>query len=116
MTPLSEVAADVAAALGLVICGDGTYHNVVNESPTGHIIAGPHRLNMDGSNLTDPYWRCACEDWLNDKGYVVELGQSYAEAEEFDGLTVVQIKTPLAEAPARLVSAVWRKMHATPRT
>lgn len=103
METLSEVAADVAAALGLHM------YQLAPDWYSGGVDMP--MLKLDGSNLIDPYWRCACEDWLDCNGYVFTSdGCIYKN----QALIIDQQYWPLAEAPARLVSAVWRRMKEKP--
>ena len=82
--------------------------------------SGFHALTKDGSNLTDPYWRCACEDWLVSGPAQCNLSISeewveataYYDCKRDAQIFTVECKT--AEAPARLVSAVWRRMSECP--
>ena len=107
MTSLTEVAADVAAALGLRkhIGSDGIVYY-----EDDHAV-----LETDGGEfgISDPCWRCRCEDWL--------IAQRYSFAQHsfptgihdvwqpFEGIDE-HAECPWPEAPARLVSAVWRRM------
>ena len=102
MTPLSEVAADVAMALKLKGHWSHEEH--------------PRFLMEDGSNITDPYWRCRCEDFLLENGWsfradatYLRLGRHEAAEDVHDIFTKVFVDCPWPEAAARLVSAVWRK-------
>ena len=106
MTPLSEVAADVAQALGLEILGS-TLRWITPYDPLKPDEGV--RLYFDGSNITEDYWRCRCEDWLIDQGWVFTAAKEpFAVA--FDEEPIV-IACPWPEAPARLVSAAYRKMQ-----
>lgn len=61
---LSEIASDVAAALGL-----GQPNPAMGwQDPLSRAW-----LKEDGYNLTDPYWRCRCEDWAISQGWNVTL-------------------------------------------
>lgn len=103
---LAEVAADVAAALGLKRAKDVAGEWFCTD------LDGYHALFRDGSNLTDPYWRCACEDWLLAQGWKFDLvSNRLTFAITFDGEDMVEARGPWPEAPARLVSAVWRRMQ-----
>ena len=94
MTPLSEVAADVAQAL----------------KTKGHWSheAHPRFLMEDGSNLNSPYWRCRCEDWLIEHGWRFVHQDHHLQYPTDPSLAVT---CPWPETPARLVSAVYRKMQ-----
>lgn len=121
-TPLNEVAKDVAEALGLgepvpvmldhvLKLGDGW-------------VKDNNFLNPSGRQLTDPYWRCACEDWLLAHGWDFD---AYASSDhkhmawhgrerdsDFEPPPILSVGCPWPEAPARLVSAVWRKQRDRP--
>ena len=118
MNDLPSIAADVAAALGL--CEhEGRWweaSEMIEDCEHCHYrteVWYGHGLEKDGSNLTDPYWRCRLEDWL--------IAQRYSFAQHsfptgihdvwqpFEGIDG-HAECPWPEAPARLVSAVWRKM------
>jgi len=113
MTPLSEVAADVAQALGLepdrdqaeeagMIVGWWTEGRLPWDNDT--------YLSISGLELTFPNWRCRCEDWLLQNNWVVTLAyNSFATHREYE--SVVVASCPWPEAPARLVSAVWRRQQ-----
>jgi hypothetical protein len=92
---LPEVARAVADALGL--------------EPAGDYYRGERPLYTNGSNLTDPYWRCACEDWLHERGWE-HYGQD-AHSLLLLGGEAITVYGSRAEAPARLVAAVWEKMR-----
>ena len=109
MTDLSEVAADVAQALGLKqasIAQEPVWEEVnIKDSDEYNCLL------WDGSNLaSEPYWRCRCEDWLRKEGWGFNFGAVKHYSLRFDGDDLVDIDCPWPEAPARLMSAVWRKM------
>ena len=62
------------------------------------------QLDMEPScfSIIDPYWRCRCEDWLLANGHDFQA-KACMEA----------LRCPWSEAPARLVSAVWRKSESS---
>ena len=104
MTSLTEVAADVAAALGLE-------RHVDNE---GLIYWVDDMAVLEADNgeygLTDPYWRCRCEDWLHERGSIVFGREDIRGAALKTVQGWIEVSSPWPEAPARLVSAVWRRM------
>lgn len=105
---LAEVASDVAQALGL------------KKSPAGEWYysgrAGDECwLVTNGSNLTDPYWFWRCCEWLSQNCWDIQLG-SDGFHEAWNDKESVAMNGPipmylLSEAPARLVSAVFRRMQ-----
>jgi len=122
MTPLSEVAQDVAQALGLELFDYIKFGKTM--SPPVEVIHNKTfyripddqlspELSIDGSNLTDPYWRCRCEDWLDERGWhfsnrtLVTAWHKDDKGKRYH----VEAYCPWPEAPARLVSAVWRRMQ-----
>ena len=113
---LAEVAADVAKALGYDIPVYNYARAVIGWSAERR-YGIPASIYADGSNLTDPYWRCACEDWLHAQGWYFAKYRDWAECylgahESYRENNRVPDGTPWPEAPARLVSAVWRRMNA----
>lgn len=101
---LSLIAADVAQALELIFPGTGQWW-------TDKEID----LYFDGSNLTDPYWRCRCEDWLLERGWSFSAHQTpmhpmHVAVNMRGDMRQLLVECPWPEAPARLVSAVWQKM------
>ena len=102
---LAEVVADVAAALGLE-----SYPAGLAKKDGDFFIW----LNEDGSNLTAAHWIWECLKWLVDQGLVVCLepreGRAHLAYRPMIGGSF-EVACPLAEAPARLVSAVWRRMQ-----
>lgn len=67
-------------------------------------------LYADGSNLIDPYWRCACLDWLNQQGYDVLTARhtvhSVMSYDKIPGGHMIAVQCPAALAPAALVHEV----------
>ena len=101
---LSLIAADVAQALRM-----HPYHLAPGWYSAG--INAP-MLKEDGSNLTDPYWRCLFQDWLLQHGWSFQADYEQIDHEAWLCVADVYVHAAgqWAEAPARLVSAVWRKM------
>ena len=103
---LSVIAADVAQALGL----KKQDYALAEWSCTDN--TGYHALHRHGSNLTDPYWRCLFQDWLLQHGWSFQADYEQIDHEAWLCVADVYVHAAgqWAEAPARLVSAVWRKM------
>lgn len=105
---LREVAKLVAEALELRIffsC-DGKLLWYDRQDKTGLL-----ELNAEGQNISSDYWRCRCEEWLHDQDYRILLGDGdYHEAEHAEREWMPTVICPLAEAPARLVAEVWKRM------
>jgi len=102
----AAVAADVAQALELTPRGKVYWEDEVA------------LLDHDGKKLTDDHWRCCCEDFLLENGWsfradatYLRLGRHEAAEDVHDIFTKVFVDCPWPEAPARLVSAVWRKQQ-----
>ena len=111
MLPLSEVARDVAEALGLK-----ESRHPRDPGYTSRCYQNDMRILWgDGSNLTDPYWFKACCEWLLTHGWDFACKNDGHECWKFDdsprGVSQVDLNCPWPEAPARLVSAVWRRMQ-----
>lgn len=103
---LLSIAADVAAALGLINDPPGmNWQDGYKDWQTRQLI------QSRGNDLSNDYWRCRCEDWLYDHKFMRVSPAFFpdrhvAKTEHWQ----VDVTCSLAEAPARLVSAVWRKM------
>lgn len=102
MTPLSEVAADVAKAFGLTLrhyAGEVFYEDLKNRNTI--------TINVNGNGLTTGFWFKACCEWLRHAGYTICLGPAWGIVHNARGDNLAEVPIS-AEAPARLVSAVWR--------
>lgn len=104
MTPLPEVAADVAKALKLTDESDAAWWS------------GADYLEKDGSNIGAAPWFRACCEWLHSQRgrtlcfswILTSDGKPFQKA-DYEGFGVyVTVECSIFEAPARLVSAVWR--------
>ena len=129
MTTLAEVAADVVQALGLMRCHGGYITNYAPPDADYVMATGPMLLTA-GTNLTEPYWFKRCCEWLNEEGYLVGIGHCWPVALKYDSAdNIIDMSQtlrdaadstkwirimehhPFGELPARLVSAVWRRMQ-----
>jgi len=109
MTPLSEVAADVAQVFGLTAVYGPTGVQVGWGAPDGD------GMYLTPDMLTRSEWRCRCQDWLHDHGW-----WTYLDTHDRDhqagaaGCALVRVACAVPEAPARLVSAVWQQREGKP--
>lgn len=111
-TDLAAVAASVAKALDLV--PDQYFPNWVIER-----CLQPRGLNLDGSNLTDPYWFQRCVLWLQKRGDVMfRCDECQAQTSIYlkhtlsihvAGVPNIRISCPPEEFPARAVAALETK-------
>jgi hypothetical protein len=110
---LAKVAADVAEALEL---GRSIYMSTdATGKPFSHYLWAPKglsepMLNGDGSNLTCPDWFMRCVEWLTanpEEEISLKLHESRYWPDQVHDC--YKVKCPIEEAPARLVSAVWRR-------
>lgn len=107
---LALVASDVALALGMV--PDAHPANWYYRKGSPELMR--HLIKADGSNLTDPYWFWRCCEWLTSTGWDIQIGaDGFHESWRMDGSPDEHVALngpiPTAEAPARLVSVVWRR-------
>jgi hypothetical protein len=105
VTPLSEVAADVAQAFSLTAIYGPTGMQVGWGAPDGD------GMHLTPDMLMRPEWRCRCEDWLHEHGYRFESGRNSihkAYGMSLAGELFTEVNCPWPEAPGRLVSSVWR--------
>lgn len=109
MTPLPEIAVDVAQALALETYGEAAtawwpQHAWWPQQPAPQVY-----LSKDGSNLADPYWFKRCCEWMNTRKFVVTLGAETHMCDDYMKNRSVWAYCPLALAPAALVSAVLQQ-------
>lgn len=104
---LAEVAADVAKAL----CSPTRLKPAWHHGEGWATATAPYIvLFCDGTNIGTPDWFWRCCEWLAQNGWDIQLGSDgFHEAWNDEDNVAMNGPIPISEAPARLVSAVWRR-------